>query len=81
MTDNEVTPEKIFKYASRYYDRHGRWPEIRAVAKRFKISQVKVENIVCDYTGTDYLGIATGIGTYSGVGSFDKIGDYLVEAY
>lgn len=51
------------------------------MAKRFKISQVKVENIVCDYTGTDYLGIATGIGTYSGVGSFDKIGDYLVEAY
>lgn len=82
-----ITPEQIFKYVDRLNKKsinkgEGSYcPSIRDVAKRFGISQKAVSDLVDDYSGDCYLSLVAAQRIGSGVYSYKKLGDYLVEAY
>jgi hypothetical protein len=84
----KVTAQKVFDYADRYARQHekvGRgtqYPTVRQAARRFKVPQSVIVDIV---EGADikdaYFGIAVALGI-SGVGHYAlEGGDQLIEAY
>jgi hypothetical protein len=77
-----VTPQQLFDYASAYPETPGRiYPTVREAAQHFRVTQQSILDACDDWCGDGYMKPATGIRVGSGVGSFDRIGDYLVEAY
>lgn len=85
---NRVTPDELFAYASRYarrleaQDKGTDYPTLRQAANRFKVNYDDLEMAVEDFDSSKgYLGLAVGIRTGSGYGSYKHRGEWKIEAY
>jgi DNA-binding transcriptional MocR family regulator len=78
-----MTPQALFDYASGFAHPHRSYPTVREAAKHFSVTQQAVIDACEDWHGEGYMRPATGfrVGSGSGIASFERIGDYLVEAY
>lgn len=83
----ELTPKDLFEWANKYARSseaagHGtRYPTLRMAARRYGMSQARIEEILDEGTEEGYLGLAVGIRTTSGTGAHETRGECLVEAY
>ena len=84
---SKLTPEALFGYAcksakaSEDADRGTQYPTFRQAARHFRVRLSEIEDACQDYQGDGYMKPATGFRTFSGHGSFEHQGDWLVEAY
>jgi len=76
-----MTPQELFDFASGFRHPTRSYPTVREAAKHFRTTQRAVIDACEDWQGDGYMKPATGIKVGSGIGSFDRQGDYLVEAY
>lgn len=82
-----MTPDDLFKYAASYAGeseaagRGTQYPTVREAARHFRVTQVEISDQCDDWQGDGYMKLATGIRVGSSVGSFENLGDCLVEAY
>lgn len=82
-----MTPSELLKYADRLaraaenQQKGTVYPSVRQAAKHFRVTQGAIEDACHDYQGDGYLGLAVGIQTGSGHGTYASKGDCLVEAY
>ena len=77
----KLTPEALFTYACAQYDANYKYPTVRQVARKYRITQQAVLDLCEDWHGEGYMKPAVGIRIGSGAAEFDTIGDYLIEAY
>jgi hypothetical protein len=83
----ELTPGDLFDWANEYArssesaGRGTRYPTLRMAARRYGTSQARIEELLEEGTDEGYLGLAVGVRTASGVGSYEVRGECLVEAY
>lgn len=82
--------DKLFKYAENFAakaEKAGRgtqWPTFRQAAKRMKCTYDELEQLVSDYDGDGYMGVAVGCqvgGMGGGTYRYESRGQYAVEAY
>jgi DNA-binding transcriptional MocR family regulator len=77
-----MTPQQLFDYASAFPETPGRqYPTVREAALHFGVTQQDVVNACEDWHGDGYMKPATGFKTGSGIGTYTRRGDWLVEAY
>jgi hypothetical protein len=77
-----MNPQELFDYASTYPKTPGRvYPTVREAAKHFRVTQQAIIDACEDWQGDGYMRPATGMKVGNGIGTFDRKGDYLVEAY
>jgi hypothetical protein len=82
-----MTPEQLFAWANAFARGNEKaskgtvYPTVRLAAKHFRTTQQAVLDACEDYHGDGYMKPATGFQTGSGIGTFERPGDYLVEAY
>ncbi len=81
LTTEKMTPQELFEYASGFKHPHRSHPTVREAAKHFRTTQQAVLDACEDWHGDGYMRPATGFRVGSGVGTFERAGDYLVEAY
>lgn len=76
--ENELTPERLFKYASNFAKRTelagqgAKYPTFRQYAKRFRVKIDDIENICADWSGDGYMGAIVAIRAGSGVGDYEE---------
>lgn len=75
------TPEQLFRYTDRFYNRNNRYPTFREAANRFKCKHEDIESVCSEHCSLGYLGAVVGYKMFAGTYSIERIGDYLVEAY
>lgn len=76
-----MTPQHLFAFARGLAENGHPFPTVREAAKRFHTSQQAVLDACDDWQGDGYMQPAVGLRSGSGVGVFERTGDYLVEAY
>ena len=82
-----LTPQSLFDWATAFAKKHedaGRgtkYPTFRQAAKRFGVKICDIEDACADWTGPGYMSAAVGFRAYNGIGLYEHIGDYEVEAY
>ena len=81
-----LTPESLFTYAKTFGDEFPSehkvpFPTFRQAAEHFGTTFSKIEDACADYLGDGYLRPAVGFRNHSGFGTFERKGDWLVEAY
>lgn len=77
----KLTPEILFTFACAEYDAKYRYPTVRQVARKYRVTQQAVIDLCEDWHGEGYMKPAVGVRCGSGIGTFDNIGDFLIEAY
>ncbi|WP_233874611.1 hypothetical protein [Paraburkholderia adhaesiva] len=76
-----MIPQELFDYASSFAHPRCQHPTVREVARQFRNTQKAVVDACEDWQGDGNMKLATGFRAGSGIGSFERVGDYLVEAY
>lgn len=76
-----MTPQELFDFASSFSHPLRSYPTVWEAAKHFRTTHQAVIDACEDWEGDGYMRPATGFRVGSGVGSFERSGDYLVEAY
>lgn len=83
----KLASEILFEFASKFAKdsenagQGTQYPTFRQVARRFRVNFSQIEEACEDYQGKGYMKPAVGFRNYSGHGSFETQGDWLVEAY
>jgi hypothetical protein len=76
-----LTPEILFAFACDHFDTKQKYPTVRQVAIEYRVTQQVVIDTCEDWYGEGYMRPAVGIRCGNGIAGYDRIGDYLIEAY
>lgn len=83
-----MTPDQLFEYANQFArqaeadGRGTQYPTFQIVAKRFRINHETIEQACDDFDQANaYMKPAVGVRCGCAVGTFDRKGQWLVEAY
>jgi len=82
-----LTAQALFDYAVAYCaaevqaGRGTTYPLVREAAAYFRCRQKAIREVVDDYAGKGYLGIAVGFRVGNRIGTYSTQGEWRVEAY
>ena len=89
MRKMALTADAVFEYAKSFTERAVadgkslalRYPKLKDVARRFRVRQSEIADLVDEGSSMGYLGIVVAFGGPGGYGVIREVGDRLVEAY
>jgi hypothetical protein len=83
-----MTPESLFQYVIKYTadavaaDSNRLYPTYREISYKFRVNYDQIEDACQSWDHSKgYMQTAVGFSCAGGTASFDRRGDYLIEAY